>query len=106
MNDYDKILHEFLPLQNKTLIKNQLNQAENLTSNSMNMTSVNKKNKYISANPLGNNLNNFNMTNTTNTPLTQTLNYNTISELPNPLINQQETIIIIIIHLLLKRINQ
>ena len=92
MNDYDKILHEFLPLQNKTLIKNQLNQAENLTSSSMNMTSVNKKNKYISTNPLGNNLNNFNMTNTTNTPLTQTLNYNTISELPNPLINQQETI--------------
>ena len=53
------------------------------------------------------------MTNTTNTPLTQTLNYNTISELPNPLINQQETIQendintnIIIIHLLLKRINQ
>ena len=87
MNDYDKILHEFLPLQNKTLIKNQLNQAENLTSSSMNMTS-----KYISTNPLGNNLNNFNMTNTTNTPLTQTLNYNTISELPNPLINQQETI--------------
>ena len=92
MNDYDKILHEFLPLQNKTLIKNQLNQAENLTSSSMNMTSVNKKNKYISTNPLGNNLNNFNMTNTTNTPLTQTLNYNTISELPNPLINQQDTI--------------
>ena len=92
MNDYDKILHEFLPLQNKTLIKNQLNQAENLTSSSMNMTSVNKKNKYISTNPLGNNLNNFNMTNTSNTPLTQTLNYNTISELPNPLINQQETI--------------
>ena len=92
MNDYDKILHEFLPLQNKTLIKNQLNQAENLTSSSKNMTSVNKKNKYISTNPLGNNLNNFNMTNTTNTPLTQTLNYNTISELPNPLINQQETI--------------
>ena len=92
MNDYDKILHEFLPLQNKTLIKNQLNQAENLTSSSMNMTSINKKNKYISTNPLGNNLNNFNMTNTTNTPLTQTLNYNTISELPNPLINQQETI--------------
>ena len=92
MNDYDKILHEFLPLQNKTLIKNQLNQTENLTSSSMNMTSVNKKNKYISTNPLGNNLNNFNMTNTTNTPLTQTLNYNTISELPNPLINQQETI--------------
>jgi len=92
MNDYDKILHEFLPLQNKTLIKNQLNQAENLTSSSMNMTSVNKKNKYISTNPLGNNLNNFNMTNTTNTPLTQTLNYNTISELPNPLINQQEII--------------
>ena len=92
MNDYDKILHEFLPLQNKTLIKNQLNQAENLTSSSMNMTSVNKKNKYISTNPLGNNLNNFNMTNTSNTPLTQILNYNTISELPNPLINQQETI--------------
>ena len=92
MNDYDKILHEFLPLQNKTLIKNQLNQAENLTSSSMNMTSVNKKNKYISTNPLGNNLNNFNMTNTKNTPLTQTLNYNTISELPNPLINQQEII--------------
>ena len=92
MNDYDKILHEFLPLQNKTLIKNQLNQAENLTSSSMNMTSVNKKNKYISTNPLGNNFNNFNMTNITNTPLTQTLNYNTISELPNPLINQQETI--------------
>ena len=92
MNDYDKILHEFLPLQNKTLIKNQLNQTENLTSSSMNMTSVNKKNKYISTNPLGNNLNNFNMTNTTNTPLTQTLNYNTISELPNPLINQQEII--------------
>ena len=92
MNDYDKILHEFLPLQNKTLIKNQLNQAENLTSSSMNMTSVNKKNKYISTNPLGNNLNNFNMTNTTNTPLTQTLNYNTISELPNPLINKQDTI--------------
>ena len=92
MNDYDKILHEFLPLQNKTLIKNQLNQTENLTSSSMNTTSVNKKNKYISTNPLGNNLNNFNMTNTTNTPLTQTLNYNTISELPNPLINQQETI--------------
>ena len=92
MNDYDKILHEFLPLQNKTLIKNQLNQAENLTSSSMNMTSVNKKNKYISTNPLGNNLNNFNMTNTTNTPLTQILNYNTISELPNPLINQQDTI--------------
>ena len=102
MNDYDKILHEFLPLQNKTLIKNQINQADNLTKSSMNMTSVNKKitknniinsttnYKYISTNPLGNN--NFNMTNTSNTPLTQTLNFNTISELPNPLINQQDTI--------------
>ena len=95
INDYDRILHEYLPSQNKTLLKNQLNQADNLTTSSVNMTSVNKKNKYISTNLLGSNNNNINMTNMTNTsniPLTQTFNYNTVSELPNPLMNQQESI--------------
>ena len=98
INDYDRILHEYLPSQNKTLLKNQLNQADNLTTSSVNMinmTSVNKKNKYISTNLLGSNNNNINITNMTNTsniPLTQTFNYNTVSELPNPLMNQQELI--------------
>ena len=98
INDYDRILHEYLPSQNETLLKNQLNQADNLTTSSVNMinmTSVNKKNKYISTNLLGSNNNNINITNMTNTsniPLTQTFNYNTVSELPNPLMNQQESI--------------
>ena len=102
MSDYDKILRDFLPIQNKTLLQNQLNQTDNLSISPMNMTSITKNmpkknilnsttiNKYTSTNPLG--MNNFNMNNSMNTPLTQTMNFNTISELPNPLINQQESV--------------
>ena len=98
INDYDRILRDYLPLQNKTILKNKMGQTTN-TINNMNLTSVSKKipinnllntnmnYKYNSANTSGNN-NNINI----NLPLTQTPNYNTVTELTNPLMNQQEMI--------------
>ena len=98
INDYDRILRDYLPLQNKTILKNKMGQTTN-TINNMNLTSVSKKipinnllntnmnYKYNSANTLGNN-NNINI----NLPFTQTPNYNTVTELTNPLMNQQEMI--------------
>ena len=98
LNDYDRILRDYLPLQNKTILKNKMGQTTN-TINNMNLTSVSKKipinnllntnmnYKYNSANTLGNN-NNINI----NLPFTQTPNYNTVTELTNPLMNQQEMI--------------
>ena len=98
INDYDRILRDYLPLQNKTILKNKMGQTTN-TINNMNLTSVSKKipinnllntnmnYKYNSANTLGNN-NNINI----NLPFTQTQNYNTVTELTNPLMNQQEMI--------------
>ena len=98
INDYDRILRDYLPLQNKTILKNKMGQTTN-TINNMNLTSVSKKipinnllntnmnYKYNSENTLGNN-NNINI----NLPFTQTQNYNTVTELTNPLMNQQEMI--------------
>ena len=61
INDYDKILRDYLPLQNKTMLKNKMGQTTS-TINNMNLTSANKKipsnnmsYKYNSTNSLGNN---------------------------------------------------
>ena len=102
LGDYDRILRDYLPLQNKTMLKNKLGQSTHIINN-MNLTSINKKiplnhlintntsYKYNSTNSLGNNntsLNNIHY----NLPLTQTQNFNGITELTNPLMNQQEII--------------
>ena len=97
INDYDKILRDYLPLQNKTMLKNKMGQTTN-TINNMNLTSVNKKipsnmsYKYNSTNSLGNNNTSINNNININLPFTQTQNFNTVTELTNPLMNQQEMI--------------
>ena len=92
--DYDRILRDYLPLQNKTMLKNKMNQPGTV---SMNLSSLNKKinknfslntntsYKYNSSNLMTTNNNNINI------PLTQTQNFNN-TDLSNPLINLQEAI--------------
>ena len=99
--DYDKILKDYLPLQNKAALKNNIMNSNN-SLNPMNLTSVRKKipksfaintntsYKYTSTNPIVNNNNNSSISN--NLPLTQTQNFNSVNELTNPLISPQEAI--------------
>ena len=75
ISDYDRILRDYLPLQNKTILKIKIGQITN-TINNMNLTSVNKKipinnilinnmnYKYNSTKSLGNN--NISMNNNIN----------------------------------------
>ena len=92
INDYNKILRDYLPLQNKSMLKSKMNQSSqsnNLTTSNINLPkklNANTSYKYTSTNPAINNNININL------PFTQTQNFNTISELSNPLINQPEAI--------------
>ena len=75
LNDYDRILKDFLPLQNKTAFKNNIMNSNN-SMTQMNLTSGRKKIPK-------------------NLPLTQTQNFsnvNNINELTNPLMYPQESI--------------
>ena len=92
INDYNKILRDYLPLQNKSMLKSKMSQSSqsnNLTTSNINLPkklNANASYKYTSTNPTINNNININL------PFTQTQNFNTISELSNPLINQPEAI--------------
>ena len=92
INDYNKILRDYLPLQNKSMLKSKMSQSSqsnNLTTSNINLPkklNANTSYKYTSTNPAINNNININL------PFTQTQNFNTISELSNPLINQPEAI--------------
>ena len=92
INDYNKILRDYLPLQNKSMLKSKMNQSSqsnNLTTSNINLPkklNANTSYKYTSTNPTINNNININL------PFTQTQNFNSISELSNPLINQPEAI--------------
>jgi hypothetical protein len=90
INDYNKILRDYLPLQNKSMLKSKMSQSSqsnNLTTSNINLPkklNANTSYKYTSTNPTINNNININL------PFTQTQNFNSISELSNPLINQPE----------------
>ena len=90
INDYNKILRDYLPLQNKSMLKSKMSQSSqsnNLTTSNINLPkklNTNTSYKYTSTNPAINYNININL------PFTQTQNFNTISELSNPLINQPE----------------
>ena len=92
INDYNKILRDYLPLQNKSMLKSKMNQSSqsnNLTTSNINLPkklNANTSYKYTSTNPVMNNNININI------PISQTQNFNTISDLSNPLINQPEAI--------------
>ena len=92
INDYNKILRDYLPLQNKSMLKSKMSQSSqsnNLTTSNINLPkklNANTSYKYTSTNPVMNNNININI------PITQTQNFNTISDLSNPLINQPEAI--------------
>ena len=89
INDYNKILRDYLPLQNKSMLKSKMSQSNNLTTSNINLPkklNANTSYKYTSTNPVMNNNININI------PITQTQNFNTISDLSNPLINQPEAI--------------
>ena len=92
INDYNKILRDYLPLQNKSMLKSKMSQSSqsnNLTTSNINLPkklNANTSYKYTSTNPAINNNININL------PFTQTQNFNTISDLSNPLINQPEAI--------------
>ena len=93
LKDYNKILREFLPLQNKTILKSNVNQLNNAFAlNTMNFATKkipinyglnsNTNYKNSSTTSLGNINNNTNIQNFNNN----------LTELTNPLMNQQETI--------------
>ena len=90
LKDYDRILREFLPLQNKTMLKNKINQSNNVfnTINTMNLTS-----KKIPTNYALNSNTNYNNSTTSlgNSNNINNINSN-LTELTNPLMNQQETV--------------
>ena len=92
INDYNKILRDYLPLQNKSMLKSKMSQSSqsnNLTTSNINLPkklNANTSYKYTSTNPVMNNNININI------PISQTQNFNTISDLSNPLINQPEAI--------------
>ena len=101
LNDYDKILREYVPLQNKTMLKNKMNQ-------SMNNINLNRTtNKRLSKKLATNTSNSFKMNSNTNFNnsignnlllSSQTQNYTQInniynnSDASNPLINEVDTI--------------
>ena len=97
LNDYDKILRDYVPLQNKTMLKNKMNQSLNL-----NMTTskripkkymINTNNSFkMNSNTNINNLTIGNNNNLLLSSQTQTNNIYNIPEISNPLINQVETI--------------
>ena len=89
LNDYDKILKEFVPLQNQTILKNKMNQS----MNNINMTNS----KILSKRFLNTNINNSTIGNklllsTQIHNSTQINNNYNNSDTSNPLINQGETI--------------
>ena len=95
LNDYDKILRDYLPLQNKAMLKSSMNSSSNTLN--MNLTSLKKipKNYTINTNTtyknnsmilMGNN------TNPNNTFGNKNIYNNLGTDLSNPLIGQQETI--------------
>ena len=92
INDYNKILRDYLPLQNKSMLKSKMSQSSqsnNLTTSNINLPkklNANTSYKYTSTNQVMNNNININI------PISQTQNFNTISDLSNPLINQPEAI--------------
>ena len=92
INDYNKILRDYLPLQNKSMLKSKMSQSSqsnNLTTSNINLPkklNANTSYKYTSTNPVMNNNININI------PISQTQNFYTISDLSNPLINQPEAI--------------
>ena len=94
LNDYDKILRDYLPLQNKAMLKSSMNSSSNTLN--MNLTSLKKipKNYTINTNTtyknnsmilMGNN------TNPNNTFGNKNIYNNLGTDLSNPLIGQQET---------------
>ena len=102
LNDYDKILRDFVPLQNKTMLKNKMNQSMNNIN--LNMTTVKRIPKKFMSNTNNSfkmNTNTNNNSSTSNNLLLKTpsQNYSQINsnifnnaDISNPLINQADTI--------------
>ncbi len=92
IKEYDKILKDYVPIQNKTMLKNKMNQSMNNIN--MNLTTTKKIPKELVNNT--NNSFKMNTNNTANNLLISTSkqNYNNINnqDLANPLINQADTI--------------
>ena len=87
LNDYDKILRDYVPLQNKTMLKNKMNQSMNNMNLNMTMS------KKLSKNYLSNTNNSFKMSSNNNLLLSPTQNYSqNNADISNPLINQADTI--------------
>jgi hypothetical protein len=88
LNDYDKILKDYVPVQNKTMIKNKINQS----TNNMNLTTIKRIPKEI----ISNTNNSFKTSSNTisNNLLISAPTQNNINnpELANPLINQADSI--------------
>ena len=99
LNDYDKILRDYVPLQNKTMLKNKMNQSMNNMNLNMTLTKKLPKNFMTNTNnsfKMNTNINLNNMSSGNNLFLsTQTQNYSQINnnaDISNPLINQADTI--------------
>lgn len=92
IKDYDKILRDYVPLQNRTMLKNKMNQS--MGNINMNVTTTKKLPKKFMSNT--NNSFKINSKTTGNNLLlsTQTQNYSNINnaDVSNPLINQADTI--------------
>ena len=100
LNDYDKILRVFVPLQNKTMLKNKMNQSMNNIN--LNMSTSKKIPKKF----MSNTNNSFKMNTNNNSSIgnnlllkTQSQNYSQVNsnifnnaDISNPLINQADTI--------------
>ena len=102
LNDYDKILRDFVPLQNKTMLKNKMNQSmNNINLNMSTARKISKKFMTNTNNSFKMNANTNNNSSIGNNLLlkTQSQNYSQINsnifnnaDISNPLINQADTI--------------
>ena len=99
LNDYDKILRDYVPLQNRTMLKNKMNQS--MSNMNLNMTMTKKLSKNFMTNTnnsfkMNTNINLNNLSSGKNLFLsTPTQNYSQINnnaDISNPLINQADTI--------------
>ena len=100
LNDYDKILRDFVPLQNKTMLKNKMNQSmNNINLNMSTAKKIPKKFMSITNNSFKMNTNNNSSIGNNVLLKSQSQNFSQVNsnifnnaDISNPLINQADTI--------------
>ena len=94
LKDYEKILKDYVPIQNRTMMQNKMNQSMNNINSGRAMSKKISKRNMNNTNSYKTNSFNINNTSIGNNLLlsTQAQNYSNNADISNPLINQANTI--------------